>query len=176
MEVYYGSIDSQFEFDKRLERDWKMTEYRITKYNPTNRSEGIYMANEWTSFSDIGKVFGGTQLSEDVYLKTEQAYINCCMELIAKAQISTLSVEQAEYYAEGVLFPASISEDEEIRQVIKACLREQCWMKLVAEGFFVHFGYDYYMYIGSTLVAEDVEKIAAHNGLYCEQCQSPYRS
>lgn len=53
-----------------------MTEYRITKYNPANRIDGIYMADEWTGFSDIGKVFGGTKLSQDIYLKTERAYID----------------------------------------------------------------------------------------------------
>ena len=46
-----------------------MTEYRITKYDPANRINGVYMADEWTSFSDIGKVFNGTLLSQDTYLK-----------------------------------------------------------------------------------------------------------
>lgn len=151
-----------------------MMEYRITKYNPANRIDGRYMVDEWTSFSDIGKVFGGTKLSQDMYLRTEQAYIDCCIELIEKAQISNLSIEQAEYYAEDIHFPSSISNGNEIRQVITACLREQCWLKLIAEDFFVHFGYDYYMYIGSELPIESVAKIVAQYGLYCEQYHSPY--
>ena len=59
-----------------------MTEYRITKYNPINRVDEVYIADEWTSSSDIGKVFNGKTLSRDTYLKTEQAYIDCCIELI----------------------------------------------------------------------------------------------
>ncbi len=116
-----------------------MTEYRITKYNPINRIDGVYMKDEWTSVSDIGKVFGGTMLSEDVYLKTEQAYIDCCIELIEKAKISKLYIKQAEYYAENIHFPSSISKAQEIRQIIIACLREQCWLKLTYKDFFIHF-------------------------------------
>ena len=151
-----------------------MTEYRITKYNPDNRVDGVYMTDEWTSFSDIGKVFGGTKLSQDVYLQTEQAYIDCCIELIEKAKISKLYIKQAEYYTEKVHFPSSISDAHEIRQVIAACLREQCWLKLTSKDFVIHFGYDYYMYIGSSLPTESVIETATHYGLYCEQYSSPY--
>jgi len=153
-----------------------VTEYRITKYNPSNRINGVYTADEWTSFSDIGKVFSGTTLSQDVYLKTEQSYIDCCIELIEKAKISKLYIKQAEYYTENVHFPSSISNTQEIRQVITACLREQCWLKLTSRDFFIHFGYDYYMYIGSSLPSESVTETATHHGLYCEQYSSPYNS
>ena len=151
-----------------------MTEYRITKYNPTNRINDVYMSDEWTSFSDIGKVFGGTILSQSAYLKTEQAYIDCCINLIEKAKITKLYIKQAEYYTENVRFPSSISNIQEIRQVIAACLREQCWLKLVAKDFFIHFGYDYYMYVGSVLFRKEVAEIATKYGLFCEEHPSPY--
>ena len=151
-----------------------MTEYRITKYNPANRIDGVYMSDEWTSFSDIGKAFDGTILSQDAYLKTEKAYIDCCIELIEKAKISKLHIKQAEYYTENIRFPSSISNTQEIRQVITACLREQCWLKLVAKDFFIHFGYDYYMYVGSVLSKETVAETATKFGLFCEETPSPY--
>ena len=44
-----------------------MVEYRITKYNPANRIDGIYITEEWTSFSDIGKIFDGTKLTQTEY-------------------------------------------------------------------------------------------------------------
>ena len=151
-----------------------MMEYRITKYNPTNRVEGVYIVDEWTSYSDIGKVFGGIKLSPDTYLKTERAYIDCCIELIEKANVSCLSLEQVEYYSENIHFPSSISNAQEISQVIEACLREQCWLKLIAKDFFIHFGYDYYMYIGCLLPIESVTEIATRHGLYCEHYPSPH--
>ena len=55
------------------------------------------MSDEWTSFSDIGKVFDGTILSQDAYLETEKAYIDCYIELIEKAKNSKLHIRQAEY-------------------------------------------------------------------------------
>lgn len=152
-----------------------MTEYRITKYNPANRNDGIYTADEWTSYHDIGKAFGGTVLSREMYLKTENAYIQCCLELMDKAQVSVLSVRQAEYRADGICFPDSVSHAEEILQIITACLREQCWMKLENEDFFIHFGYDFYMYIGAALPAQTVQAVAEKYGLFCELCPSPYR-
>ena len=151
-----------------------MTEYRITKYNPIHRINGVYMADEWTSFGDIGKVFDGSVLSQDAYLKTEQAYIDCCMELIEKAKVSKFYIKQAEYYTENVRFPSAISNTQEIRQVITACLREQCWLKLVAKDFFIHFGYDYYMYIGSALSRQIIAEITTKHGLFCEEYHSPH--
>ena len=132
------------------------------------------MSDEWTSFSDIGKVFDGTILSQDAYLEIEKAYIDCYIEVIEKAKISKLHIKQAEYYTENVRFSSSISNTHEIRQVITACLREQCWLKLTSKDFFIHFGYDYYMYIGSLLPSESVIETAMHHGLYCEQYASPY--
>ena len=151
-----------------------MTEYRITKYNPANRINGVYIADEWTSISDIGKVFNGIILSQDTYLKTEKAYLDCCIELIEKAKIAIFSIKQAEYYTENVRFPSSISNTQEIRGVITACLREQCWLKIIAKDFFIHFGYDYYMYVGSVLSKETVAETATKFGLFCEETPSPY--
>ncbi|MCI5815742.1 hypothetical protein [Ruminococcus sp.] len=151
-----------------------MISYRITQYNPFNRVDGVYIADEWTSISDIGKVFGGTMLSRDAYLKTELAYIDCCVELIKNAQVSKLSIKQAEYYKENLRFPTSIFSVQDIRQVITACLREQCWLKLVSKDFFIHFGYDYYMYIGTVLSSELVAEIVERHGLFCEEHPSPY--
>lgn len=51
--------------------------WRITKYNPKFRNElGHYQKKEWTSVSDIGKIFEGKQLTVEEYLNTENLYIN----------------------------------------------------------------------------------------------------
>ncbi len=40
-----------------------MKRYRISKYNPTFRTEeGIYEKEEWTSYYDIGKIIAGKTL------------------------------------------------------------------------------------------------------------------
>lgn len=152
-----------------------MREYRITKYNPANRIDGLYYAvDEWTSYSDIGKKFNGFELTREEYLKTENAHIDTCIDLIEMAKIQRIHIEQPEYYEDGIFFPASISDICEVRRAITACLREQCWLKLTAKDFFIHFGYDYNMYVGSTLPTVLVKQIAAKHGLYCELFKSPY--
>lgn len=152
-----------------------MREYRITKYSPEKRIDGLYYAvDEWTSYSEIGKKFNGIELTREEYLKTENAYVDTCIDLIAIAQIQSILVEQPEYYEDGIRFPASISDRSEVRRAITACLREQCWFKLTAKDFFIHFGYDYHMYVGSALPTKMVENISAKHGLYCELFPSPY--
>lgn len=151
-----------------------MFEYRISKYDPANRVGDRYMAEEWPAFSDIGKAFGKVELTYQKYLETETAYIDCCIDLLSNAQVTTLSIEQAEYYSKDIALPSKVSDDITLRKVVMACLREQCWFKLTSKNFFVHFGYDYYMYIGTMLPTEMVEAIAARYGLFCEESPSPY--
>ena len=45
-----------------------MVEYRVTKYNPASRdASGAYVADGWTSVTDIGGAFGGVVLTENEY-------------------------------------------------------------------------------------------------------------
>lgn len=151
-----------------------MIEYKITKFNPQNYMGGKYIVNEWTSFSDVGKLFDDGVLTYNSYIHFEQCYINCCIELLQKAGISKLLVVTPEYYAEGVHFPSTLSTEEEIREVIMCCLREKFWAKLEGNNFFIHFGYDYHMYIGTNLSVAVVRETAKKHSLFCEEEESPY--
>ena len=153
-----------------------MLEYRITKYDPANRVAERYVVDDWTSFSDIGKRFNNVELTYEKYLKTETAYIDCCIDLLSKAQIPVLSVEQAESYSDAINIPSKISSIIELRKFMTACLREQCWFKLTNEKFFIHFGYDYYMYVGTALPSDVVEQTAIKYGLFGELFPSPYNT
>lgn len=45
-----------------------VNEYRVTKYNSRSRtSAGAYTRDEWISFGDIGRSFGGVELTRDEY-------------------------------------------------------------------------------------------------------------
>lgn len=153
-----------------------MTEYRITKYDPTKRKNGIYQENVWTSISDIGKSFVDGTLSFEKYKKVEQAYIDFCITLMHEANISSLSICSPEYYDEGLSFQSTVSEENILRDVIMCCLREQCWVKLETENFFIHFGFDFYMYVGTDMSRTVVEETARKFNLFCEIFQSPYNS
>jgi len=153
-----------------------MNQYRITKYTPANRNEqGEYTINEWTDFSDIGKKFDGVELTLDMYLEVENAYISVAISVIKKMNISHVTVRQLEKYTDfcQVQNNQKITLDE-LGDVIKGVLRNRFWCKFVAENCFIHFGYDFYMYVGCSISKEEIEEIALEKGLFTEEMKSPY--
>jgi hypothetical protein len=48
----------------------------ITKYNPADRNSlGYFNVGDWTSYSDIGKLYNNILLSKEEYEKIELLYI-----------------------------------------------------------------------------------------------------
>ncbi len=73
--------------------------------------------------------------------------------------------------------PKESNNADKIIEIATKCLREELWCKIMSPyKLFVHFGYDYYMYIGSakelsTEIILEIEKL----GLFVELIdQSPY--
>jgi hypothetical protein len=63
----------------------------------------------------------------------------------------------------------------EIRAICKMILRNFIGCQFYSKDkFFVHFGWDYYMYIGSSEKCLSGIKFAKDNGLLVEECRSPY--
>lgn len=153
-----------------------MIEYRITKYNPKNRVNESYIVDEWTSISDIGKEFDAGVLTYEEYKKVEQSYVDCCIAILQAAKISELAVCNPEYYDNAIRFPQLLRNENDVRWVVMCCLQEKCWAKLETKNFFVHFGYDYYMYVGTNLSLPLVAAIAEKYSLFCECFASPYSS
>ena len=50
--------------------------HEIVKYPPQNYINGIYEKDEWTDYSDIGKVFDDKLFTLEEYLSVEKKYIN----------------------------------------------------------------------------------------------------
>jgi len=61
----------------------QLYEYRIVKYNPKFRINGIYTKNEWTSISDIGDEFDGV-----FFTKTNSLWV--CMFLHSLNNFTTV--------------------------------------------------------------------------------------
>lgn len=151
-----------------------MTEYRISKYNPQRRENGIYQVHEWTSICDIGKMLDGGVLTYSQYKITEQSYIDCCIEILQKSGVTSLTVRIPEYYDDEIQLPSVLDTEDDIRMVIMSCLQEKCWTKLETNNFFIHFGYDYYVYVGTQLPHTLVEETVKKYNLFCEIFSSPY--
>lgn len=167
-----------------------MAEFRVTKYPPSNRDDsGRYLVDEWTSASEIGNSCGGRILTVQKYLSVEGAYVEAVRRFIAKARVVELQVVGLERHEVASPSPGAFRFTDEVEQdvsdlsegvwirgvkldaAIRAVLRELMWCRLETHsGVFVHFGYDYYMYIG---LPRGLPPPPAPPGMYVEECESP---
>lgn len=167
-----------------------MNSWRITKYNPTFRDErGAYLKDEWTSVSDVGASFDGELLTFDQYREVEDAHISTALSFVSEAGLDALTVVYLEAHnvhpkAKDLLGitldPKLVRRGMELSggalsDVCRLVLREILWCKLEsASGFYLHFGYDYYMYVGSPASSERSIAYGKRAGLYVEEMESPY--
>jgi hypothetical protein len=170
-----------------------MAEFRVTKFNPAFRaSSGEYTRADWTSVSDVGRVdFDGRVVTLGDYLLTESSYVSAARVFLRAANIQRLCISNLESHPEPALavLPRELREeslanldyctegrhvaDDEIDWAIRLNLRNLIWCRLLGErGFFIHFGWDFYMYVGGDDVGE--EPAGVPRGIYVEPFASPY--
>ena len=152
----------------------EMNYFRITKYDPRFREKGFYTRDDWTSIYDIGESCGGHIVTEVEYYRVENAYVQCYVDIIEKARVKVQIVQLERYKPFGWRNGQYLETTASVRKFITQCLREDCWGKMVAQNFFIHFGYDYYSYLGTRLPKAEVESIVRSHGLFCESFVSPY--
>lgn len=171
-----------------------MYTWRITRYNPSFREKtGRYKGNEWTSFSDVGKFFN-KKLTIDDYITVENTYIEAMVAFMDCAKIYSMKVTGLEkrsdqittelnqdIYSEEmvnlftVVHESDVLDLGKVKLLARLVLRENLWCKFeTKKGMFVHFGYDYYMYIGCVKKCEDAICKTQSSGLFVEKYESPY--
>lgn len=149
-----------------------MLEYRVTKYDPRFRDPtGAYNRHEWTAYGDVG----GSVSLED-YQRVESSYLSVAIAFLTEAGIQSVQVRGLENaaatpvtYAEG-----SVLTSTEWESAFRSVLREQFWCRFESSESFVHFGWDYYMYIGVPRNCPAARVLAESRGLFVEECSSPY--
>jgi hypothetical protein len=168
-----------------------MNGWRITKYDPAFRDErGAYLKDEWTSVSEVGKSFDGVILTFEEYRKVEDAYVSTALSFVSEAGLDALTITYLETHRvsqvraeelRGIAFDPKLARKgmalshEALDGVCRLVLREIFWCKLESEsGFYIHFGYDYYMYIGSPVPSEKAITYGRQKGLFVEEMASPY--
>lgn len=62
----------------------------------------------------------------------------------------------------------------ELKLLSQLILREKIWCKFQIREMFVHFGFDYYMYLGSVKECNDSLIKIINSGLFVESFESPY--
>lgn len=174
-----------------------MHQYRITKYNPGDRDgNGAYLADDWTCAGDIGQTFQGKKLTAADYLRMEDSYVTAVLRFFNASGLPHLRVTcldnkfaddnlaQIKATQHGLSDPAMADmvphEDQqvgrnEIELICRMILRNIIWCKLEFAGqFFVHFGWDFYMYIGTVSDTSDAAEQIRADGLFVEEFTSPH--
>ncbi len=168
----------------------KINCWRITKYNPIYRDlNGIFKHDDWTSIHDIGKFFNGKELTLYWYLYYENAYIDAVKVIMKSNKVDSFVVEGLEKYEYtdfsdlkeinsrelyNIIQDNFIVTVDNIDIIIRLVLRDVFWCKLINDYMFVHFGYDLYMYIGSSNQLKSEMDIIKNKGLFIENMNSPY--
>ena len=154
-----------------------MFEFRVTKYDPTLRGQdGAYLRDDWISVSDIEQSFEGKLLTSVEYQRIENAYVKSALAFLRESGEPALTVRGLEHHNSA---PLSFSEGtavarEHAEAIVRCVLREEFWCKLEAPDFFIHIGYDYYMYVGVAVDCPNARALAVSLGLFVEPFQSPY--
>ena len=154
-----------------------MIEYRVTKYDPALRDpRGAYTRDDWTSFGDVGRTFGGVVLTLAEYQRVEDAYVAAALAFLREAGVSSLAVAGLEDHAAASppLGEGSVLHLEPLADAIRRVLRGELWCRFEGAGAFVHLGYDYYMYVGVPEPCPASCALAARFGLFVEDLPSPY--
>jgi hypothetical protein len=168
-----------------------MSFFRITKYNPKFRLEnGSYKKPEWTSVSDIGRIYQDGQFSVDDYIETENAYVASVVSLLLQANCQFLQVQNLALIENYESLPKHLVSDskkmlplfqenaaisgELIEWAVRLNLRELIWCRLQGNnGVYIHFGYDYYMYFGIESNGFCLPSLPAK--IFAEEIESPYK-
>ena len=175
-----------------------MNRYRISKYDPSFRDErGYFTGEDWTSFSDIGKEYHGTVLTNLQYTAVEAKYIDAVMTVLRQNQVHTMIVGKLEKRSSTAAlkemldrchlpFPPSDAafvsrikdgarlDMTEIEKTVKLVLRDCFWCELSSESGAakVEFGYDFYVYLQGVNIDADTIASFRSEGIYIESPRS----
>ena len=157
-----------------------MYQYRVTKYDPQYRdSSGAFKHDDWIDVSDISKTFDGVELTPQRYVAVENAYVEAALALLTEAGAETLTIDSLEKHRGYHTSALSLVDGHacsllEIADIIRLNLRSLIWCRLVRNDAFLHFGHDYYMYVGVPTECLDSIDFATRSGLFVESFGSPY--
>lgn len=160
---------------------------KISKYNSAFfDGNGKYLINEWTSISDIGKIYSGQEFTLDEYLEMEERYINIVNEFTKQTlssfkfkltKIEKYTISKINMADEALMSLHDWVEDgktyffeiENLPNILKLFLREDLWGEIILENKAKIFvGYDYYLYIETDFFEESFLKYINGNNLFYE--------
>ena len=113
-----------------------MNYFRLSKYNPLYRVDGIYQREEWTSIYDVGTVYNGTKLTMTEYERVETEYINFVVDVLESSGINEVKIAYIEPGKKRCWRKNKTLNIESVRQFIRDCMREYCWGQITAKDLY----------------------------------------
>lgn len=144
--------------------------WRLSRYDPALRDEaGSYATETWTSIADVGRTIDGHELTLAEYEVVESAYIECFRAFAREVGVSELEVRAGDH------LPPRVGEGDRLTvdraaDLVRALLREDAVCKLESpdDAFYVHVGFDLYMYIGASRPCPSAVHQATELGLFVD--------
>ena len=158
-----------------------MFQYRVTKYDPRFRDAlGDFTRDDWIGVGDIGSAFNGRVLTPCEYLRFENAYVSSAIAFLADAGVDSLLIAGLENHGGFNSSALTLANGHACNllacsDIVRLNLRSEVWCRLESESAFLHFGYDYYMYVGIASKCPSAIQHATDSGLFVEPFDSPYR-
>ena len=155
-------------------------QYRVAKYDPALRdASGAYTGDDWTMFAQIGETFAGARLTLPGYLDVEARHLVVLASFLEESGTTRLVAVGVEDAANTLRVEegAELSTVDAI-EVVRQMLREEGWCRLEDDDrFYIHVGWDYYLYVGSERPCEESVAQAKSVGLFVDgDFPSPYLS
>ena len=138
--------------------------YTVSKYD-----NNVAAHNEWTDYSDIGKVFDGKKLTINEYLSVEQRYIDFVFDIMNLSEVSALSLNELEAYENIKWCENQIINALEVPEVMRDVLRNRCWCKLKGENFCLCFGFDFYLHVKTNVDYDSLIHMCDRYGLFIKE-------
>lgn len=154
--------------------------YRLTKYDPVLRDQtGAYTGDDWTMFGQIGQTFAGQRLTLAAYLSVEARHLVVVASFMEENNTSSVVADGVEdahgtfRVGDGATLSA-VEATDAVRQM----LRDEGWCRLIEDDrFYVHVGWDYYLYVGTEKPCDESASLALEKGLFVDRdFPSPYLS
>jgi hypothetical protein len=153
-------------------------QYRLTKYDPSLRdSTGAFTGDDWTSVSDIGETFDGVRLTLPAYLDIEARHLQVIASFLEESAVTAVTAQGVDNAkGQGPIKVGQTFSPIEAIEVVRAMLRDEVWCRLQdGEHFYIHVGWDYYVYVGSDRPCDRSVKLARQLGLFIHQpFESPH--
>lgn len=146
------------------------------------------MKDEWVGIFELNETFDGKTFTVDDYLEVEQKYVDAAVGFFRETNEKYLTLRNWQKYESGSAsvkpYGLDISTDFTDNQsisinslpvVIRMMLRDIAHCEIEIKNiFFIHIGWDFYMYIGSAFNLPAAIDDVNRSGLFVEECTSPH--